>query len=81
VLTVEPPTTIKYSLFSPRPDLEDVPENYFTMTYSLKEQDRKTELTITQEDPREQPEGQTDGEGEASPILTGRKQLVEGSKH
>ena len=35
VLAFQPPTMVRYSLFAPRPDLADVPENYFTMTYEL----------------------------------------------
>ena len=82
VLAIEPLATIKYSLFAPRPDLEDIPENYFTMTYALKELDDQIELIFTQEDPRDQLEGQADNvDEEANPILVGLKQLIEGSKY
>jgi hypothetical protein len=51
------------------------------MIYSLREHDGKTELTFTQEDPREQPESHSDGEDEGiNPILAGLKQLVEEPK-
>ena len=35
VLEVKPPELLKYSLFAPRPGLEDKPENYFIMSYVL----------------------------------------------
>jgi uncharacterized protein YndB with AHSA1/START domain len=50
VLEVDPTNFIKYSLFAPRPGLEDRPENYFIMKYVLAEFDGKTKLEIIQED-------------------------------
>ena len=77
ILEIEPNKLMKYTLFAPRPGLEDKPENYFTMTYSLEEADGKTILTIIQDDPREQiPQEQAD-ENENS-VLDGLKKLVEG---
>jgi len=35
VLEFTPYTSLRYSLFAPRPGMEDKPENYFTMSYSL----------------------------------------------
>src|SRR4051794_12677562 len=35
VLEIQPLELVKYSLFAPRPDLEDKPENYFIMSYIL----------------------------------------------
>ncbi len=52
VIEVTAPKFLKYSLFAPRPDLADTPENYFYMSYSLTEADGMTTHTITQEDPR-----------------------------
>ena len=69
ILEVEPNKTLKYTLFAPRPDLEDKPENYFTMAYSLQEADGQTALTITQEDPREQAAPDTQGEEDEGSIL------------
>ena len=37
---------IQYNLFAPRPDLEDRPENYFTMTYSLTQEADVVKLDI-----------------------------------
>jgi uncharacterized protein YndB with AHSA1/START domain len=77
VLAVEPHSLIKYTLFAPRPALEDKPENYFTMTYSLKEADGKTQLTITQDDPRDQAATESEDAEKDNAILEGLKQLVE----
>ncbi len=41
-----------YTLFAPRPGLEDRPENYFTMQYLLSEEEGQTQLEIVQLDPR-----------------------------
>ena len=47
VLEFNPPDRLSYSLFAPRPDLSDKPENYFVMKYVLTEKDGKTKLEIT----------------------------------
>jgi uncharacterized protein YndB with AHSA1/START domain len=52
VLEFSPPDRLAYSLFFPRPDLQDSPENYFQMVYRLEDQDGATLVTITQNDPR-----------------------------
>jgi len=77
VLKMEPHTLISYSLFAPRPGLEDVPENYFTMSYQLEEKDGSTLLSIIQEDPRPQPEGQSDDDEAGQMVLQALKNLVE----
>lgn len=63
VLEVRPSELIKYSLFAPRPDLEDKPENYSIMNYVLTEENGKIKLEIIQEDIRqvavqEKPQGE-----------------------
>ncbi len=77
ILAIEPYQRIQYTLFAPRPGLEEKPENYFTMTYSLDEVDGKTTLTITQDDPRGQPVQEPAEESDHG-ILDGLKKLVEG---
>jgi uncharacterized protein YndB with AHSA1/START domain len=52
VLEFEPLHGLKYTLFAPRPDLTDSPENYFTMTYTLTPVGDRTRITIVQVDPR-----------------------------
>ncbi|KFF07538.1 SRPBCC family protein [Flavobacterium reichenbachii] len=76
VLEVIPNQKIKYSLFFPRPGLEDKPENYFIMSYLLSEENQKTKLEIIQEDNRpgavqEKPQD------EENPILQALKTVVE----
>ncbi|MDR9854964.1 SRPBCC family protein [Paenibacillus sp. VCA1] len=52
VLEIIPHELIRYSLFAPRPGLEDKPENYFIMSYILSEEGGSTLLRIEQEDNR-----------------------------
>jgi len=76
VLEVVPNQKIKYSLFFPRPELEDKPENYFIMSYILSEENQKVKLEILQEDNR--PGAiQEEPQGEENPILQGLKALIE----
>ncbi|GAA3751936.1 SRPBCC family protein [Flavobacterium ginsengisoli] len=76
VLEVVPNQKIKYSLFFPRPGLEDKPENYFIMNYVLSEENQKTKLEIIQEDNRPGAV-QEEPQGEENPILQGLKALIE----
>jgi uncharacterized protein YndB with AHSA1/START domain len=77
ILDIEPERLVKYTLFAPRPGLEEKPENSFIMTYRVEETDGKTMLTIIQDDPREQqPQEQAD-EAENT-VLDSLKRLVEG---
>ena len=76
VLEIVPQKLIRYSLFAPRPGLEDKPENYFIMNYKLTSEGNYTILEIIQEDNRpgtvqEKPQG------EENPILAGLKALAE----
>ena len=52
VLEFIPGSRLKYSLFFPRPDLQDIPEHYFFMTYELTESGGLTSVLFRQEDPR-----------------------------
>lgn len=67
---------LKYSLFAPRPDLEDKPENYFIMSYVLTEVKGQTKLGIIQEDNRPNAV-QEEPQGEENPILQSLKNIVE----
>jgi len=76
VLAFQPHTLIKYSLFAPRPGLEDKPENYFIMSYVLRDEKTHTQLEIIQEDNRpgaiqEKPQG------EENPVLQALKKIAE----
>ncbi|NIG56721.1 SRPBCC domain-containing protein [Chitinophaga sp. Cy-1792] len=76
VLAFDPPHQLAYSLFAPRPGLENKPENYFVMKYILAAANGQTKLEIRMEDSRpgavQEPE-----QGEESPVLQALKQLAE----
>ncbi|MCB9261774.1 MAG: SRPBCC domain-containing protein [Flavobacteriales bacterium] len=76
VLEFTPLTKLNYSLFAPRPDLEDKPENYFIMNYVLTAENGQTKLEIIQEDNRPNAV-QEEPQGEENPILQTLKKLVE----
>ena len=76
VLEVRHNDLLKYSLFAPRPDLEDKPENYFIMSYVLTYESGQTKLQIIQEDNRLNAV-QEEPQGEANPILQSLKKVVE----
>lgn len=77
VQEVTPHSKIVYSLFAPRPGLEDKPENYFLMTYQLSEMNGSVKLEIIQEDNRAGAK-QDEVQGEENPVLLGLKVLIEG---
>jgi uncharacterized protein YndB with AHSA1/START domain len=76
VLEVRPTEIVKYSLFAPRPGLEDKPENYFIMSYVLTEESGQTKLEIIQEDNRPNAV-QEEPQGDENPVLKSLKQLAE----
>lgn len=76
VLEVHPYRIIKYSLFAPRPNLEDKPENYFVMSYVLSEEEGHIRVEIIQEDSRPGAT-QEEPQGEENPILSALKSLIE----
>lgn len=76
VLEMQQDKLIKYSLFAPRPDLEDKPENYFVMNYVLTDENGMTKLEIIQEDNR--PNAiQEEPQGDENPILKMLKEIAE----
>ena len=76
VLEVRNNELIKYSLFAPRPELEDKPENYLVMTYELSEEKGLTKLVIVQEDNRPNA-AQEEEQGEENPVLQMLKKVAE----
>lgn len=76
VLEFQQNELIKYSLFAPRPDLEDKPENYFIMIYKLTEDNGQTKLEIVQEDNRPNAV-QEEPQGEENPVLKSLKDIAE----
>jgi len=77
VLEFLPESRLKYSLFFPRPDLQDISEHYFFMTYELTESEQVTSLLVRQEDPRPAPPDEPTGGGEGPDVLSTLKELVE----
>jgi uncharacterized protein YndB with AHSA1/START domain len=76
VLEFNPEISLRYSLFFPRPGLEDKPENYFEMEYKLTPYENSTGLEIIHVDNR--PEAKQEAEqGEENPILKMLKDLIE----
>lgn len=76
VLAFQPNELASYSLFAPRPGLEDSPENYFTMSYMLTAENGQTTLEIIQEDNRPNAV-QEAPQGEENPVLKALKELAE----
>jgi uncharacterized protein YndB with AHSA1/START domain len=79
VLEVVPHSLVRYSLFAPRPGLEDVPENYFVMTYTLTEQGDDTILTIEMNDNRPGTSDEESVDEDGQSILTMLKSVAEAS--
>ena len=76
VLEFSPNEIVRYSLFAPRPDLEDKPGNYFIMSYILADENGKIKLEIIQEDNRPNAIQET-SQGEENPVLKSLKDLAE----
>ncbi len=83
IVRIEPETRLDYTVFDPQSTIEDIPENYLTVTYQLTETDGKTQLVVTQGDYNMVAEGErryqeSDNGGEGwNPILVQIKELVE----
>ncbi|WP_407341547.1 SRPBCC domain-containing protein [Pengzhenrongella phosphoraccumulans] len=78
VLEFDRPRQLSYSLFAPRPDLADAPENYFTMTYLLTPlEDGGTRVSITQHDPRPGAGEAEADEGAENPVLIELRTVAE----
>jgi uncharacterized protein YndB with AHSA1/START domain len=74
VVEFDAPSRLRYSLFAPRPGLEDRLENYFTMTYALVDVDGVTTLTFQQEDSRADGDDESDDE---NPVLAALRVVAE----
>ena len=78
VLEVKLNQLVRYSLFAPRPGLEDKPENYFIMNYILTVDNGQTKLEIVQEDNRLNAK-QEEPQGEENLVLQSLKKIAETS--
>ncbi|MCF2443960.1 SRPBCC domain-containing protein [Dyadobacter sp. CY345] len=76
ILEFSPYEIIRYTLFFPRPDLEDRPENYFIMSYLLSEDEGVVTLVVNQEDNRPGSVQDTPN-GEENQVLNGLKAFLE----
>jgi uncharacterized protein YndB with AHSA1/START domain len=76
LLEIRPNELLRYSLFAPRPGLEDKPENYFEMNYVLTAENDGTKLAILQIDNRPGAK-QEEPQGEENPVLQLLKQTAE----
>lgn len=76
LLEIKPNELLRYSLFAPRPGLEDKPENYFEMNYVLTDEKDGTKLVILQIDNRPGAK-QEEPQGEENPVLQLLKQTAE----
>jgi uncharacterized protein YndB with AHSA1/START domain len=77
VLEFMPESRLKYSLFFPRPGLEDTPENHFFMIYELTESSGVTGLLVRQEDPRPSAADAAADTEEGPDVFSSLKELVE----
>ncbi|EPD92493.1 SRPBCC family protein [Paenibacillus sp. HGF7] len=79
VQEIVPDRLIRYTLFAPRPGLEDRSENYFVMSYLLEDDGDWTTLTIEKTDNRPEAGSGVTEDDEVSPVLSALKKLVEGN--
>lgn len=82
IVEIKPETLLSYTTIDPYSSVADIPENYLTVTYKLKEENGKTILTATQGnyatvDDGEKRYRETMQGGGWEPILTQIKKLVE----
>ncbi len=83
IADIKPGKFLAYTTIDPNSTIADVPENYLTVTYDLKEENGKTLFTVTQGDysivadgEKRYKEALNNGEG-WNPILIEIKKLVE----
>lgn len=77
IVEVEPNRRLKVTHFSPLSGQDDRPENYHTLLYELEDRDGKTHVALSQDNnPSEEA---AELAGELAKMLTGLKQVVEGS--
>lgn len=83
VVNIKPERYLEYTVIDPNSTIEDIPENYLTITYELSEEKGNTLLKVTQGDYSKVADGEkrfndssNNGEG-WNPILVQIKKLVE----
>lgn len=83
IVSIEPGRQLAYTVIDPHSGIEDIPENYLTVTYELQEKNSETLLRVTQGDYNTVADGEkryqesyNNGEG-WNPILVEIKKLAE----
>lgn len=76
ILEVEPGRLLRNTHFSPMSGREDVPENYHTLTYTLKGAGKSTTVTLTQDNNHSYDDVKHSEENWAT-MLKGLKKVVE----
>lgn len=76
ILDIDPGTFVKYSYWSSMSGTEDKPENYANITYNLTENNGETELTVTQDNVKNE-EAKTHSEQNWEGIFEELKKLIE----
>jgi uncharacterized protein YndB with AHSA1/START domain len=83
IVEIDPGKHLAYTVIDPNSGIEDIPENYLTVTYDLKEENGQTVLNVTQGDYSKVGDGEkryndsyNNGEG-WDPILVEIKKLLE----
>jgi uncharacterized protein YndB with AHSA1/START domain len=83
IVEIEPEKFLAYTTLDPNSGMEDIPENYLTVTYLLSPQDTQTVLTVTQGDYAKVADGEkrfreASGNGEGwNPLLEKIRELAE----
>jgi uncharacterized protein YndB with AHSA1/START domain len=76
VLASDPPRLLQYNYWSSFSGTPDVPENYATVTYTLRPSGDQTELTVTQDGIASE-EAKNHSENNWKSVLDGLKKLLE----
>jgi uncharacterized protein YndB with AHSA1/START domain len=83
ILEIEPNRLLRYSVIDPNAAMEDIPENYLHVTYSLRAENGQTVLTVTQDGfenaadaEKRYKDSYNNGEG-WNPVLAEIKKLLE----
>ncbi len=76
ILEIAPTEKLQYSHFSPLSGMEDIPENYHTVTISLSSDQNKTTVTLLQ-DKNSTEEAKIESEKNWKMMLDGIKKLAE----
>ena len=83
IVSIQPGKSLVYTVFDPNSTMEDIPENYLTVTYEISEENGQTLLVVTQGDYSIVADGERryaesyNGEQGWNPILLEIKKILE----